>query len=80
MRKMFNVDGKAKAGQSPWNKALFKVVDQKVRGGMINGWPTKQIADLMATDVMAAGVTGSACRVKQVAEGFVRRQWRLPGR
>ena len=32
VRKMFNVDGKAK-GQSPVNKALFKTVDSRVRGG-----------------------------------------------
>ena len=32
VRKMFNVDGKAK-GQSPVNKALFKTVDTRVRGG-----------------------------------------------
>ena len=57
VRKMFNVDGKAK-GQSPVNKALFKTVDTRVRGGLINGWPTQEIADLMATDVVAAGVPG----------------------
>ena len=57
VRKMFNVDGKAK-GQSPVNKALFKTVDTRVRGGLINGWTTKDIADLMATDVVAAGVPG----------------------
>jgi hypothetical protein len=57
VRKMFNVDGKAK-GQSPVNKALFKTVDTRVRGGLINGWPTQEIANLMATDVVAAGVPG----------------------
>ena len=57
VRKMFNVDGKAK-GQSPVNKALFKTVDTRVRGGLINGWTTRDIADLMATDVVAAGVPG----------------------
>ena len=57
VRKMFNVDGKAK-GQSPVNKALFKTVDTRVRGGLINGWTTQDIADLMATDVVAAGVPG----------------------
>ena len=57
VRKMFNVDGKAK-GQSPVNKALFKTVDTRVRGGLINGWPTQDIADLMATDVVVAGVPG----------------------
>ena len=68
VRKMFNVDGKAK-GQSPVNKALFKVVDTRVRGGLINGWTTKEIADLMATDVIAAGVPGvnlSAEAAKQI--------------
>jgi hypothetical protein len=40
------------------NKALFKTVDTRVRGGLINGWPTQEIADLMATDVVAAGVPG----------------------
>ena len=57
VRKMFNIDGKAK-GQSPVNKSLFKVVDTRVRGGLINGWPTQEIADLMAKDVIAAGVPG----------------------
>ena len=57
VRKMFNVDGKAK-GQSPVNKALFKTVNTRVRGGLINGWPTKEIADLMATDVISAGIPG----------------------
>ena len=57
VRKMFNVDGKAK-GQSPVNKALFKTVDTRVRGGLINGWTTRDIADLMATDVVMAGVPG----------------------
>ena len=57
VRKMFNVDGKAK-GQSPVNKALFKVVDTRVRGGLVKGWPTQEIANLMATDVVAAGVPG----------------------
>ena len=54
---MFNVDGKAK-GASPVDKALFKTVDTRVRAGLINGWPTQDIADLMATDVVAAGCQG----------------------
>ena len=57
VRKMFNVDGKAK-GQAPVTKALFRTVDTRVRGGLINGWPTKDIADLMATDVISAGIPG----------------------
>ena len=57
VRKMFNVDGKAK-GQAPVSKALFRTVDTRVRGGLINGWPTKDIADLMATDVISAGIPG----------------------
>ena len=40
------------------NKALFKTVDTRVRGGLIRGETTKAIADLMATDVVAAGVPG----------------------
>ena len=40
------------------NKALFKTVDTRVREGLINGWPTQEIANLMATDVVAAGVPG----------------------
>ena len=68
VRKMFNVDGKAK-GASPVNKALFKVVDTRVRGGLINGSTTQEIADLMATDVMSAGIRGvnlSAPAAKQI--------------
>ena len=59
VRKMFNVDGKAK-GQSPVNKALFKTVDTRVRGGLINGWPTQEIANLMATDVVACRLDGTS--------------------
>ena len=44
--------------ESKVNKALFKTVDTRVRGGLINGWPTQEIANLMATDVVAAGVPG----------------------
>ena len=44
--------------QSAINKALFKTVDTRVRGGIIRGETTKDIADLMVTDVMAAGVHG----------------------
>ena len=57
VRKMFNVDGKAK-GASPVDKALFKTVDTRVRAGLIRGDTTKDIADLMATDVVKAGVPG----------------------
>ena len=39
------------------NKALFKAVDTRVRG-IIRGDTTKDIADLMATDVMTAGIPG----------------------
>ena len=40
------------------NKALFKTVDTRVRMGIIRGDTTKGIADLMATDVMTAGIPG----------------------
>ena len=57
VRKLFNMDSKAK-GLSPVAKALFKTVDTRVRAGIINGWPTRDIADLMAVDVVARGVPG----------------------
>jgi len=55
--KMFNVSGKAK-GEAPILKALFKTVDTRVRGGIIRGETTQTIADLMATDVVTAGIPG----------------------
>lgn len=55
--KMFNVSGKAK-GEAPILKALFKTVDTRVRGGIIRGDTTKDIADLMATDVITSGIPG----------------------
>ena len=80
VRKMFNVDGKAK-GESPVNKALFKkTVDTRVRGGLINGWPTQEIANLMATDV---DVCRSASGEPDGSGGESRsaaRRWRLPAR
>ena len=44
--------------RSKVNKALFKTVDTRVRGGIIRGDTTKDIADLMATDVITAGIPG----------------------
>ena len=44
--------------ESAVNKALFKTIDMRVRGGIIRGDTTRDIADLMATDVVAAGVPG----------------------
>ena len=54
LEKLFGIKG----GESPVNKALFKTVNTRVRAGIIRGDTTKDIADLMATDVMAAGVPG----------------------
>ena len=57
LEKLFNLNGKGK-GNSPVNKALFKTVDMRVRGGIIRGATTNEIADLMATDVLTAGIPG----------------------
>ena len=43
---------------SPVAKALFKTIDTRVRAGIIRGDTTKEIADLMATDVVASGIQG----------------------
>ena len=57
VRRMFNMDGKGK-GPAPITKALFRTVDTRVRSGLIKGLTTRDIADLMATDVVSAGVPG----------------------
>ena len=44
--------------QSKINKALFNTIDTRVRGGIIRGETTEQIASLMAEDVMNAGIPG----------------------
>ena len=56
VRRLFNLDDKEKA--SPVAKALFKTIDTRVRAGIIRGDTTKEIADLMATDVVASGIQG----------------------
>lgn len=56
VKRLFNLDGKT-AG-APIDQALFRTVDTRVRKGMIQGWPTQDIADLMATDVISRGVPG----------------------
>ena len=48
----------AKKGPSPWTKSMFKVVDQKVRGGIIQGLTTKQIADEVVHETISGGITG----------------------
>lgn len=48
----------AEKGFSPWTKSMFKVVDQKVRGGIIEGLTTKQIADEVVYETITGGVTG----------------------
>jgi hypothetical protein len=48
----------AKAGISPWTKSMFKVVDQKVRGGIIQGLTTQQIADEVVYETISRGVPG----------------------
>jgi SPP1 gp7 family putative phage head morphogenesis protein len=44
--------------QSKINQALFKTIDTRVRGGIIRGETTDQIAALMAKDVEQAGIPG----------------------
>nr|BAR36037.1 phage head morphogenesis protein, SPP1 gp7 family (phageSPP1_gp7) [uncultured Mediterranean phage uvMED] len=56
VEKLFNIN--KKDGASPVSKALFRTVDTRVRAGIINGDTTQDIADLMATDVMARGIPG----------------------
>ena len=56
VQRLFNLDGKGSG--SVFDKALFKTVDTRVRGGMIQGLPTQEIANLMAQDVQRAGVPG----------------------
>ena len=44
--------------QSKINKALFNTIDTRVRGGIISGATTEEIAELMAKDVEKAGIPG----------------------
>ncbi|MBP04322.1 MAG: hypothetical protein CMA72_06015 [Euryarchaeota archaeon] len=56
VKRLFNLDGKGSG--TPFDKALFKTVDTRVRAGMIQGMPTQEIANLMAQDVQRAGIPG----------------------
>ena len=48
----------ANGGVSPWTEQMFKVVDRNVRGGIIQGQTTKQIADQVVHDTISGGVPG----------------------
>ena len=48
----------AKDGVSPWTKSMFRVVDQTVRKGIIDGLTTPQIAELVVHETITKGVPG----------------------
>ena len=43
---------------TPWTMSMFRVVDQKVRAGMIEGLPTEVIADQVVHETISRGVPG----------------------
>ena len=43
---------------TPWTLSMFRVVDQKVRAGMIEGLPTEVIADQVVHETISRGVPG----------------------
>ena len=47
-----------KDGISPWTKSMFRVVDRTVRGGVIQGLTTQEIADRVVHETIKAGVPG----------------------
>ena len=48
----------ANGGTSPWTEQMFKVVDRNVRGGIIQGQTTKQIADQVVHETISKGIPG----------------------
>ena len=49
-------------GTSSWTRSMFRVVDRKVRAGMIEGLPTKDIADQVIHETILRGVPGVSLR------------------
>ena len=59
----------AKQGKtSPWSKSMFRVVDQKVRGGIIQGLTTQQIADEVVHETISRGVNGVSLQGQTIKE------------
>lgn len=56
LEELFTPSGKT--GISPATELFFKSVDTRVRKGIIQGWTTEEIADLIAVDATANGVKG----------------------
>ena len=65
VQRLFNLDGKA--SKSPVNQALFKTIDKRVRGGIIQGQTTDEIAKQMIRDVKKAGISGVDLNSETVA-------------
>ena len=64
---------------SPWVNGMFKVVDQNVRSGILQGRTTKQIADDVVHETVSRGVKGvtlqgqtSVRRIRQQAMAMTR--------
>ena len=47
-----------KDGISPWTKSMFKVVDRNVRGGVIQGLTTQEIANRVIKEMKSVGRSG----------------------
>lgn len=47
---------------TPWTQSMFRVVDTKVRAGMIEGLTTQQIADKVVHETITRGVPGVSLR------------------
>ena len=51
-----------KSGVSPYTRSMFRVVDRKVRAGMIQELTTEQIADQVVKEVVSRGAAGVSLR------------------
>lgn len=49
---------------TPWTQTMFRVVDTKVRAGMIEGLTTQQIADQVVHETISRGVPGVSLQGK----------------
>ena len=47
---------------TPWTQSMFRVVDRKVRAGMIEGLTTQAIADQVVHETISRGVPGVSLR------------------
>ena len=56
IRKLFDLT--SRTDEAGINRAMFKVIDTRVRTGFLRGTPTQEIADMMMIDTTIGGVPG----------------------